>query len=234
MYTSAAGFLDIGHVRDLCDLTKHVYDEIVAANGSPAGGIATTHGRAQFLATPSRGDWVTVAQSIAYDDSMGYEIATYSIMVTPAHGSAFSPEDLVSNYLGTAVAAQAIAAGGPFDDEVTTALAATLTSLGAASRADTLAAFHKITGRWIAFTGVTSLRDPAYLRRRNFTRTPWPAGMPGDTAPPAWLLAGFGSAGVYDYENTKIRPIPKSSFAAEITSIRTDARSRYGSDYDNP
>jgi len=50
-----------------------------------------------------------VARDAAYQESIFHEIESYWDHSTGEHHSAFSPEDFVSNYLGTYVASQAIA-----------------------------------------------------------------------------------------------------------------------------
>jgi hypothetical protein len=50
------------------------------------------------------------------------------------------------------------------------------------------------------------------------------------------MTAGFGFTGTapYTYAHTVGRKIPKTSFATEVASIRSDAASRYGRDIDKP
>lgn len=236
IYTGKAGIVDLGHVRDVIDLTKYVYDQIVAANGSPAA-VTTKHGAATFVATPTQPDWIKVARAIAYDDSFAYEIYTYGIHRPGGHNSSFSPEDLPSNYLGTIVAERAIAAGGPFNDAVTADINACLASLDAQTKGETTVAFNLINHRWVEYGGAFDCADDSYLRRRNFDRIPWKAGHRSDAPTPAWVTDGLaGAESVYTYTHTIGRTIPKSTFASEVAAIRADAMSpaRYGPDYDKP
>jgi hypothetical protein len=239
VYTDRGGFIDLGHLRDLVDITKYVYDQIEMHAGSPAT-VATTHGVARFLATPPKSEWSMVARAIAFDDSFGYEIFTYDIRDVGAHNSSFSPEDLPSNHLGTLVAQRALAASGSFSTAVTAEIIKLLTDLGARSKTDTRAAFNKINGRWVSFSNRFSLFNNDYLKRRNFTGIPWPAGMPGDKPPPGYMTIDFQSVEKYyeftlDYDGVTI---PKSKWASELTRIRSDAKkpppAGYGPDYDKP
>jgi hypothetical protein len=234
LYTAAAGFVDLGHLRDLVDLTRYVYEEIAAASGAP-GTVSTKHGEATIVRAIPSPEWLNVARCIALDDSFAYEILTWDEMYPGGHNSSFSPEDLPSNWMGTLIAARAIAAGGTFETAVTTELNTLLSTLGVRSKADALTAFNHINHHWVEFTGVLSLSSNAYLRRRNFGIAPWHAGMPYDTATPPWLSAKLpGCAAFYSYRNTTGRVIPSSSFGAELARIRADASARYGSSFESP
>jgi hypothetical protein len=85
----------------------------------------------------------------AYDDALAHEIWTYWVKAPGGHNSSFSPEDLCSNYLGTLVAARALAAGGAFVPAVEKALRSLLVSLDAQNDAETRAAFGLISHRWV-------------------------------------------------------------------------------------
>lgn len=234
IYTGSAGFFDLGHVRDLCDMTKYVYDQIANSAGAP-GKIQTWHGEATITKSIPNSDWVNVARAIAYDDSVGYEIVTYNHMTPGGHNSSFSPEDLCSNYLGTILAERALAKGGNFNHAVTGELLSMVKSLDAQSVSESLKAFDLINGKWVDFSGASSLMNNDYLKRRNFTNHPWKTGHSSDAATPAWVTAGVGTAqSYYDYENTYSVAMPKSGFAAEVSKIRTDAQTKHGADYDKP
>ncbi|GEM_PF-1675470 len=234
IYTGKAGFFDLGHARDLCDLTKYVYDQIAAVRGVPVT-VRTAHGTAVVHTAVPSSDWILVARSISYDDSFAYEIMTYDISGAGSHNSAFSPEDLCSNYLGTLLAEKAILAGGNFNAAVTTELATMIRLLDGQPKSETLRAINLINGCWINFTGVTDLFDNAYLKRRNFDRLPWYVGHSSDRPAPSWVTAGFGSVGrFYTYTHTARRTIPQADFAREVMRIRTDAASKYGPNFNNP
>ena len=190
VYSPAMGFIDIGHVRDLADLTLHYYLRL--CQGHARGDAFPPffyRGRIEILKPIPAEHLLAVARSLAYDQSVFHEIYTYWQPWLSGHHSAFSPEDLVSNLLGTHVGERAIVAGGDFNRAVTDALGGLLTGLGALPRAGTAAALEAITGRWIEgrFSELT------YVRRRNFgirPIEPWLVpGLDGGgaTAPPADL-----------------------------------------------
>jgi hypothetical protein len=138
------------------------------------------------------------------------------------------------------VAEVAILAGGDFKTNVTGALNSMVSS--AVSKADCMRAFDTINDCWVKFSDWKSpVFDDDYLRRRNFSVWPWKAGIFSMNFPtPSWIGAGFGRAEtLYTYAAVQrgllggvIKTIPKSSFPAEITRIRTDAQRRYGPDFD--
>ena len=233
IYSGKAGFLDLGHIRELCDLTKHVYDQIVANNGSPLT-IKTLHGEAVFYSSLAQNIWLPAAMAIAYTDSVGYEIYTYRIFKLGNHHSSFSPEDLCSNFLGTIVARRAISTGKGFNTEVTKKLNQLIQDLDGQNQAESLKAFDLIKKRWVNFNGARSVLKNSYLRRRNFTQTPWKTGHSSDSPTPTWVITPLPNYSYYDYTHTAGRSIPQSRFASEITSIRIDAKKRYGANYDRP
>jgi hypothetical protein len=234
VYTGKAGFVDLGHLRDLCDMTKNVFDQIAFAAAAPGTVIRTTHGEALLSTLPGSVSVISVARSICFDDSFGYEILTYAINTPGAHNSSFSPEDLPSNFLGTLVAERAIAAGGRFDLAVTAEIDALLKSLDPQPKSESFRAFNLINHRWVDFTGVASLLSNDYLLRRNFTRDPWKTGHPSDTPTPAFVSAGFGFSGAppYSFTNTALRRFSKADFGTEVATIRADALRRYGANFD--
>jgi hypothetical protein len=240
VYTGLYGFLDLAHIRDMCDLTKWAYDEISARGGLAPFTLKLDEGEATIHTSLPPNEWISVARAIAYDDGLAHEILSYDEHAPPGgHNSSFSPEDLCSNYFGTRVAEVAILAGGDFKTNVTKALKSMLFS--AVSKADCMRAFDTINDCWVKFTGWTSFQNDDHLRRRNFSVWPWKAGIFSMNSPtPSWIGAGFGRAEtLYTYAAVQrsllggvIKTIPKSSFPAEITRIRTDAQRRYGQDFD--
>jgi len=233
IYTGKAGFLDLGHMRDLCDITKFVFDQMMAAGGAPAV-VITAHGGASFHRCPA--DVIKVARAISLDDGLGHEIVSYDISSVGMHNSAFSPEDLCSNFLGTLLAERAIAAGGIFNSAVDSALSTLLRSLDAQSVAETLRAFNLINGRWVRFSSPVSLMSNQYLQRRNFSQVPFKAGHPSDRPTPSFvttLLPNFSS--IYSYTHVEEgRTVPRSRYAAAIARIKVDAARRYGPNFDRP
>ena len=235
MYFTQFGFIDFGHVRDCADLTKWVHDEL----GRSLATILTTHGEASLLASMSGSLRSNVAQAIAYQDSVGYEIHTFDSMHPGGHNSSFSPEDLVSNYLGTWVAAEAIRRSEnpphlPFAREVDNVLGWVVRTYGGQSQAGTDAAFSYITSRgWIS----GSIFNNDFLRRRNFTRTPWLVphvrfGSPTTATLPDVMLS---TAAHYSFTYKATSPsISATDYPAKITAIQTRSRAAYGIDHNRP
>src|SRR5437667_445099 len=103
IYTCAAGFIDIGHMRDMIDLTKFYYTVLLTKRKFKVfkAGASKDIGEVEILrdiTTPA--DQTAVAMSIAYDQSVWHEIASYWECQTGMHASSFSPEDCVSNKFG--------------------------------------------------------------------------------------------------------------------------------------
>jgi Protein of unknown function (DUF4056) len=182
VYSRAMGFIDIGHVRDLADLTLHYYLQL--CRGHARGDAFRPFfydGRIEILKPIPAEHLLAVARSLAYDQSAFHEIYTYWQPWLSGHHSAFSPEDMVSNLLGTYVGEQAIVAGGDFNRAVTDALGVLLPGLGALPRAGTAAALEQITGRWIE----GRFSELMYVRRRNFGIRPIDP----------WLVPGLDDGG---------------------------------------
>lgn len=241
VYTGKAGFVDLGHLYSVLDVTAFGYQQIHAAGGAAGTTVRTANGAATLTSTAPNTQWLELARSIAYDDAYAYEIDTYKgrLRAVPGHlNSAFSPEDLVSNYLGTVVAQRAITAGGApgfrmsFPAQADKETRELLVSLGAQSEAETKKAFAKVGHRWVDPVRMLGRMSPDYLRRRNFTRTPWLAGHPSDGTPPSWLAAPFALTSGYSYRHTS--GLTNAAFGAEVTLIRVDAAQRFGPSYDKP
>ena len=245
IYTGKAGFIDIGHVRDLSDLTAFLYQQIHAVGGASGRTLRTTEGTATLTSTVPNTEWLEVARSIAFDDGLAHEINSYSsgrcnnsrFNVPGSHNSAFSPEDLCSNFLGTLVAERALIVGGIFASEVEQQIKTLLTNLDAQTLTETRNAFQLIDGRWVDSKILSfhplDTRSNCYLKRRNFTRNPFKAGHSSDATTPAFVIAPFALATI-PYTYTHNTGFSKSDFGSKIASIKTDARSLYGANFDKP
>jgi Protein of unknown function (DUF4056)/OmpA family len=233
IYCNYGGFVDLGHARDMIDQTKSLYDQIVALGGKP-GRVTTYQGSATIVARIAAAEWVNTAQSICYDDALAHEITSYWDTSPGGRNSSFSPEDLFSNVLGTGIAGEAIVTGGNFDAQATISLDKALAALGANAPSVTQSAFNAINHCWVEFKSMWSLRDPDYLRRRNFTSLPWLApGFPIGPPRPFPYPSYSSVAKYYTFTTqTPAMTIPKASFASEILRIRADAQNRYGPAYD--
>lgn len=234
IYTGRAGFIDLGHLRETCDITEFVWTRLQGSGGLPSI-IPTVQGEAKILKPVPRNRWLSVAQAIANDDAFGHEIATYDMHFPGGHNSAFSPEDLCSNFVGTVVARLAISEGGIFSRKVDTKLVMILKKLFAQTPAETEKAFNKVKNKWVNFVDSQSFLQDDYLKRRNFTRRPFKVGHSSDAKTPGWVLSSFGDAETfYSYKHTLGRIILKTDFASEIQQIRNDAKARYGNHFDQP
>jgi hypothetical protein len=234
IYTGAAGFIDIGHVRHCCDTTKWVYDQIAALKGFP-GSITTPEGKATTIGSIPASMWTSVARDIAFDEGLGHEIMTYWNYTPGMGNSSFSPEDLCSNHLGTYIAESAIkglvpGSGLSFGAAVTAVLNATLTGLKAQPLVESQKAWARIGNCWIGPSVGSS------LSRRNFSINPWKVGHSSDVATPAWLTQPPGAGAKYytfAYSYT-LTPINTSNFATRIQEVRANALKTYGPKYDQP
>jgi hypothetical protein len=201
MYTCHAGFVDFGHLFDYVDATAFYYYYLAKGlRPAPPGGGPSARGlnkqgdklpifkegKMTLKQDVAKADWAITAASMAFDYSVAYEIVSYWQSGGGAHNSAFSPEDLISNYLGTRIAERALNLVGPgktYDQAVREVVKIIIPLLGPRTKAQTLAAFTAIDGIWVkdAF-GPTlpggiripriPLHDDRYLLRRNVNHRP--------------------------------------------------------------
>ena len=240
VYTARAGFVDLGHLLTFADVTAFVYQQIYAKKGAAGTIVTTAYGTAELTAAVADNLWLEQARKIAYDDSIAYEIETTkgASSFIPGHlNSAFSPEDLCSNYLGTVVTAKALyspttKAGYTLSwaNRVDGVLVELLQFLGVRSVVEASEAFVLKNNVWIAWTNEASGLSPYYLKRRNFTNTPWLAGHPSDQ--PGWAPTPFASTPAYTY--THRSGFTKDHFEREINTFRAWAQATFGPDYDKP
>jgi outer membrane protein OmpA-like peptidoglycan-associated protein len=250
IYTCKAGFIDLGHIRDMCDMTRYIHEQLtqgitpqrVTAEYNIKG-FSVPMGEAEILQCPANN--VQVARAIALDVGMGHEIVTYKQMTPGGHNSSFSPEDLCSNFLGTLLAERALAAKRPFETfetVVTRELDKLVLELDGQPPQESRKAFDRINvgvGRWVKWNnnlGKISLVSDDYLQRRNFSQIPFKAGHPCDSATPAFITTPLPDlSGVYRYTHKERKSnIPAARYRSEIDDIKADARRRYGSDFDQP
>jgi hypothetical protein len=193
IYTCALGFIDIGHVRDLADLTRFHYLSLNKGGRWRAGSKFPTFdpdGEITITKDVPKEQRLMVARSIAYDESVYHEIESYWSFFPGYHNSSFSPEDCVSNLLGTWMAQVTIEfmasnplLAGDFDEEMTATLRSVLVRLGARLRSGTEDAFARISAlAWVDYSGPMA----TFLRRRNFNYRPvLPWLVPGVVGCPA-------------------------------------------------
>ena len=162
VYTEKAGLVDLGHVRDMADMTRWISTALTGG----ALRLVLAEGEAEVLSPPAAGaDTIALAASIAYVESWAHELATWD----RENFSSFSPEDIPSNIIGIEVGKRALTAGGAYPSAVDNVLAAVLTELGARSKTNTEAVLTKVRSsggvtRWYT-TGTPPARPPE-LRRR--------------------------------------------------------------------
>jgi hypothetical protein len=240
VYTGKAGFVDLGHLREVCDQTKVVYDQLLAGQEriNVLSGENSVVGQAEMLKCPIDRILMKIAQSIAYDASVGHEIVTYDSMKPGHHNSSFSPEDLCSNLLGAIVAERSILQqeGKSYNRAVSEEIYKLLKDLESQTPEESRKAFDKINGRWVKYNSRLSGLSPKYLQRRNFTHIPFKVGHPSDKKTPDFILSGLPDFfGMYKYIHIEGgNNTPKSSYQSEISRIKDAARATYGPDYDKP
>jgi hypothetical protein len=254
LYTCSGGFVDIAHLRDTADLTRYYHEWLTKFGKNAAGDPVPTFfypGTVTIKTAVPAGDRIAVARSLAYDEAAFHEIESYWEFSPGKHLSAFSPEDLVSNFLGTYVAGKAIAAGGSFDTAMTTEINSLLTTLGARTPAQTSGAFATINGDWIKSLSLTDSVSNDYTRRRNFKLSPIvPSLVPGApgcvaTAWPGTVDQSLPAAIATYYEVEFDVPthalakigsprLKNTAFAAAIGTIKADAAARYGASHEAP
>jgi hypothetical protein len=192
IYTCNAGFVDLGHLRDLADLTLFYYrqiDRLAGASGKKLDAFDYGSKTVEISKAIPPAEYVGVAQAMAYTESVVHEIETYWRIETRAlvpddvaaggHNSSFSPEDIVSNFLGTVVGGRAIesmkAGRAPtFDEAVENELGNLLVAVGGkgGTAARTRDAFAKIDGIWFTRPAAGKAFFLLKLNRRNFGTTP--------------------------------------------------------------
>jgi Protein of unknown function (DUF4056) len=231
LYTGRAGFVDLGHLRETCDITKSVFDQLISTAGVPSI-VSSKNGTATIKNCTS--DLLTLAQAITYDEAKGHELVSFWQMSVGGHNSSFSPEDLCSNFLGTVVARRAIIKGGNFNSTVTAEIDKLLTDLDVQTVAESLNSFNRIKNRWVNYTDSGSFKDIRYLKRRNFSFIPWQTGHKADKAIPLFIT-GFlpDLSTVYDFSYSEGGvTVNKKDWGKEIARIKTEARRVYGSRFD--
>jgi len=186
VYTCRGGFIDTAHVRDYVDWA--IYFAAQIGRLSETGGeiaLPDEGGSRRVRVRPLpakivdryglRASVTTLAQFIAFEVSIWHEIATWygwsSLKAFPERASAFSPEDLYSNMLGSklmlAITAKGLAGSEPeYDRAVDGWFARALELLGAVPRELGNEVTRSLDGLW--WDSRHRLPDPALVQRRNF------------------------------------------------------------------
>jgi len=205
VYTCRGGFIDTAHVRDYADWTIFLATNI--ARSLETGlelDLPDEAGKRHVSVLPfprdvierigRRSIAIRIGQWLAFQLSVWHEAATWfgwsSVAAFPEKVSAFSPEDLYSNIIGTRIAV-AIASQRTARDELIYNRSADhwfsriLTHLGAVSGELGEQAMDAVDGLW--WDSKKRLPDPTLVLKRNLavgsTLTPWlvpPERMPPD------------------------------------------------------
>lgn len=158
IYTEKGGFIDLGHLRDIADWTKYLFNEIIASKGNYTEITLGREGGKKTLnlwipADISQKDAANLAGRIAYDLSVWHEIGTWFgtsfIPFVPERYSAFSPEDQYSNLLGAVLGVEALNSEQPYELAMTELVTKMLLDLKAVdTREKTLDAMELVVGDW--------------------------------------------------------------------------------------
>jgi hypothetical protein len=215
VFTCRGGFIDTAHVRDYADWTiyfgSRFFEQLESGTTIELPDEAGKRRVVLEKMDPEllrRHDPVSltmaIAQWLAFQLSLWHEIATWygwsAVPGYPEKVSAFSPEDLYSNVLGTRIAVaaaleRAARSEALYDRSVDAWLRAVVDFLGPTSKETAIEAMQSLEGVW--WSPAARLPDPGVVLRRNFsigeTVTPWlvPEALASE-ALRTHLLAGCG------------------------------------------
>jgi hypothetical protein len=174
LYTCHAGFVDVAHLRESIDWTRHVYARVQAAFAERAPrlvfeGPDDTHYELAFHYPPQ---WAALsldvqaraALRIAQRSSLllmtWHEVLTGSgyktTGVVSERRSAFTYDDMSAHVIGVEVAGAALVDARPYDRAVTHALDTRLAELGVVDRECLARALDEVEGEW--WKGIYALR----------------------------------------------------------------------------
>ncbi|WP_241898918.1 MULTISPECIES: DUF4056 domain-containing protein [unclassified Erwinia] len=207
IYTSHGGFIDTAHVRDSADMTVYLFSQLQARLGQTFRlQLSDELARRQiqfraFTPPPSAKQryalsaWL--AARLAFQLAAWHEIAQWygfeSVPGFPEGVSAFSPEDLYSNLLGTRIAVALILTGQTasreqYDSAMAQGLHEALIQLGGQPASATRFHFDMLDGRW--WNSRRRLPEKYLVRQRNYSVSDqrFPTPVPGEQAKP-WRLS---------------------------------------------
>jgi hypothetical protein len=189
VYSCRGGFIDLAHVRDYADWTAFLARRLRATLPTGAAIELPEEGARRFVfATAIDRDRIArvgpglpaqLAQWIAFHLSLWHETVTWygwtSVPLFPERASAFSPEDLYSNLLGTQLASYIVQSGVAEDEAgyeaaMDRAIAESLGALGALPPETTERALDAVDGLW--WDSRVSVPGDRLLLRRNFSAGP--------------------------------------------------------------
>ncbi|MBK9511881.1 MAG: DUF4056 domain-containing protein [Cytophagaceae bacterium] len=127
VYTKKGGFIDMGHLRDIADITAYMY-VLMKSEPSPITLKLGNEGGQKVLKidVPSNfqeQDYIHLAGKIAYDLSVWHEVSTWYgasyIPLVPERYSSFSVEDAYSNLTGVQLGMRALASEKEYEIAMT-------------------------------------------------------------------------------------------------------------------
>ena len=202
LFTCEGGFIDVAHVRDYADWTVYFASQMPICLDGGCVIVLPSEGGERFIvvtAVPAaarteahrRETVLALSRWAAFQLSIWHEIATGSgwsaFEAFPELASAFSPEDVFSNALGTLVGAdvvkdRAATSEGAYNAEVTRRLATTLERLGAVPEETSRAVLKELDGDW--WDSKERLPSAKIVRKRSFDIGPRvkPLEVPRETA----------------------------------------------------
>ncbi|MGY0157378.1 DUF4056 domain-containing protein [Edwardsiella tarda] len=207
LYTRRGGFIDMAHVRDSADMTAYIFSHLYPRLGQAFQlnlGDELAQRRLVFNAfTPPQEAQerytlaAYLAARLAFHVAAWHEIAQWygyeSIRGFSEGVSAFSPEDLYSNLLGTRLALNLILNGhlaslGQYDAAMMTLLPQALCQLQAQPAVLTRFQFDMLDGRWWDSRQAVPQKFLVLKRNYNTADDRLPTPVPGELAPPLRLM----------------------------------------------
>jgi hypothetical protein len=159
IYSKKGGFIDIGHLRDIADITAYLYALILENKSKGYVNVKLgNEGGAKSLQIKidkslDNTDLVKIAGKVAYDLSVWHEISTWNgasyIPFVPERYSSFSVEDAFSNLLGVHLGMKAISSENNYETEMTFLIYEALKKYEAvATYEETVKAMNAVEGIW--------------------------------------------------------------------------------------
>ena len=207
LYTRRGGFIDMAHVRDSADMTAYIFSHLYPRLGQAfqlnlGDELAQRHLVFNAFTPPEEAQErytlaAYLAARLAFQVAAWHEIAQWygyeSIRGFSEGVSAFSPEDLYSNLLGTRLALNLILNGhlaslGQYDAAMMTLLPQALCQLQAQPAVLTRFQFDMLDGRWWDSRQAVPQKFLVLKRNYNTADDRLPTPVPGELAPPLRLM----------------------------------------------
>lgn len=241
VYTRRGGFIDTGHTREFADLTAYLGVQLrrLLARGEGVLRLDSRDGevrvrvRARVPDAALARTSARLARRIAFQISVWVEITQHyghnTVRGAEESFSAFTPEDLYSNLLGTYLGSAALEAAITYDRAMDAALAGAFATLEATSSSETRRILAELDGRW--WRAATAWPSPALPIARSFDLGPHlrPVLAPADVAaqPEPFVLevpelddGGAPLADLYRLEIVPdLRAIPRFAAAGSLPVV---------------